>query len=180
MITLYLKRYYGTPNITKSKLVVENGEGKVLMECEAREGRYRDYDRKEKVAGSASSCIGRGEYQLVTDHCPGNPMCLRIYGDKRRRGFYIMVGDDEKEQFSLNRLQIGRGSLSEPMYRRICDFAAVKEEFQQMLYANCLEEFRLVVSNEEIHPSLPREGGSKTHPNPPIEGGSCHPDEGKK
>lgn len=93
MITLRLNRYYGTPNITKSFATFEDEKGNVLMKCEAREGRYVDYDSTVKTPGSATFCLGRGEYKLVVDHCIGNAMYLRIYGDKRRMGFYIMVGN---------------------------------------------------------------------------------------
>ena len=150
MITLFLRRYYGTPNITKSYATFEDDEGNVLMKCEAREGRFVDYDGTVKTPGSATFCLGRGEYRLVVDHCVGNAMCLRIYGDKRRMGFYIMVGSDEREQFMLKRVQLGRGTTSEPKYRRICDFAKTKQELYNLLHDNFIEEFRMIVSNENI------------------------------
>ncbi len=150
MITLKLNRYYGTPNITKSKLTIEDGEGNALMRCEAREAQFVDYERTQKVPGSTCFCLGTGEYRLRADHCTGNAICLKIFGDARRRGFYIMVGSDEREQVLPMKLQLGRGTSSEPRYRRIADFAKVKEEFQKVLYDNYLEEFRMVVSNEGI------------------------------
>ena len=150
MITLRLNRYYGTPNITKSTLTIEDAKGNVLMECEARESGFADYKRGEKHSGSTFLCLGTGEYDLLPANCEGNAICLRIYKDLARRGFYIMVGRDEQVQFMMKRLQLGRGTSAEPKYRLMTDFAKVREEFQQVLYDNYVDEFRLVVSNEGI------------------------------
>lgn len=151
MIILHLTRYYGSPNITKSRLTIENDQtGMVLFDGEARECRFYNYSKDEKVIGSSLGCLGTGEYQLTTTSTSGNPVCLRTTREPTRRGFIIYVNTDPKRQCSVKKLSIGYGTSSEPKYRKLTDLEKAKEDFTKIIYDNYLEEFRLIVKNEII------------------------------
>lgn len=150
MITLRLTRYYGSGNITKSILAIDNERGESLMECEARETRFYNYKKGERIIGASYGCLGEGEYALKPASYPGNPVCLRIYNEPSRRGHHIVVGNEEKEQCFTKTIRLGIATEDDPKHRRISQFPKTKELFQRIIYDNYLEEFLLVVSNEGV------------------------------
>lgn len=148
MITVNMKRYYGDANVTKSYLTIEDGTGAVLFSGEARECRFYDYAKGEKMPGASLGCLGTGEYRVVPASTAGCPICLRVTGEPTRRGVLLYVNTDVKRQRQVKRVLVGYGTKAEERVRQLTDLERAREDFTKLIYENYVEEFRVVVENE--------------------------------
>lgn len=149
MIIINVNRYFGTPNITKSHVIISDEDGKELMRCEAREARFVDYALGEKVPGSRFFCLARGEYQLRTTSDEGNPICLKIWREPSRRGFLISCFEC-KHQFHVCKMNLGYADSGMPPHAHMCDIDRCREDFMKVLYEHYGEEIKMVVSNNGL------------------------------
>ena len=148
----FLTRYYGDYNVTKSRFSLVADSGKVLLECEARELRYVDWENS-KQDGASYWCMPRGEYELKVTSDVGNPLCYRVCGAIGHRNTKVSVDLTSKDDRRFNRILLGYSDGCADAKRRcLCQ----KERCRDDLYAAVMrgitgdEKVTLVVSNEEM------------------------------
>jgi len=147
MIVVELCRYYGDGNITKSKMSVKDDTGRVLMECEARESRYRRYKLGEVIKGVQTMCLAEGEYALSPTSEVDNPICLKVAHTPSRRVCKI-CGLVTRNQCKLNKVLIGYADDNvAPEARQLTDIERCRNDFMNLLYDNYGEEMKMRVIN---------------------------------
>ncbi|MBQ0022505.1 MAG: hypothetical protein KBT29_04615 [Prevotellaceae bacterium] len=147
-----LQRYYGDYNVTKSHFTLLTNDDKVLLQCEARELRYVDWEN-EKQPGSSYWCMPRGEFELRVASDPGNPLCYRVCGAVGHRSTKVCVDLASHDDRRFNRILLGFSDGNpDPSQRNLCD----KERCRDMLYQAVREgivrgeEVRMVVENQTL------------------------------
>lgn len=111
---LILERYFGSNSITKSVLTVMSEKGKVLMKCEAREPRFRNYT--ETFAGCSVYCLAEGTFSCKPISTVQSPMTLTIVKSPGHR--CCRFGWDDFEQSRINFIYVGEADESIPTETR--------------------------------------------------------------
>lgn len=148
MIRLKIDRYYGNLNETKSyaRLYCDD---RLLLECEARELGYKDYEENKDNLYIAGFCMQRGVYEMSYSSAPNNRVCFRLKGVRHHRGLKVYC--DEDVQRKLNTILLGYADQSVCMeHRRLKDVVACREAFAKILYQHYKEEAWIEVSNENV------------------------------
>lgn len=141
---LYLNRYLGTPNITKSTLTLCSDEGEILLRCEAREPTYRDY--AEPFRRHSFHCLPRGTHRCIVSSAPGNRICLRVVRVKGHRGTRLCV--DPQRQFHLGTVLLGQADSDvKPPWRRLTGQRQLQEQYMALLLDHIDEDYFLHVDN---------------------------------
>lgn len=141
-----LTRFFGNALVTKSAMVVMSDEGRVLMECEAREPRYADYE--EAFAGSASCCLARGRWKCKVMSTPLSPMTLTIVKSPGHRS--CRIGWDFERQVKQNMILVGESDGEDDVeWREICRQEATFKKLERLVYEAFAmgEDIWLVITN---------------------------------
>lgn len=152
MITLKVTRYYGNVNITKSRITIydENTQN-ILFDGEARESRYCDYEKDERVVGKTHMCLGTGTYQLRMSPCQEAVMALVTHKEPTRRGFFILATNRTiKKEAMAQRMLIGYPSTGSAKTKILMRDEEAEESFSKILYDNLQGEFQLIVENKNV------------------------------
>jgi len=148
MLHIKLSRYYGNRNVTKSRFLMYYND-ELVLECEARELGYKDYEEVQGQRGISYFCMQRGQFKLTFSHAPGNPVCLRLTGVIHHRGLKIYC--DEANERCLNAILIGYANENVPMERRKLErVKECKELFQKLMYKHYQDKVDIEVTNDEV------------------------------
>ena len=126
---LFLTRYYGDANITKSTLSFKVRDRTVLT-CEAREAAYRDYS--EPFPRHSFYCLPTGTHRCYITSTANNRFCLRLVGVPGHKGNMIYI--DPERQLHVGAILIGYASSSlPPKWRKLIDHDALKKKYAKLL-----------------------------------------------
>lgn len=150
MIHLYIDRYFGNHNITKSYVHIKDDDGNVLWEGEARENAYLDYGKEEKIPQSLAHCLPRGDFALKITSDDAMPVCWKLFGEKTRMG-YKLCCFDSKRQATAKKINLGKGEVIDEEFRRLCKIDETREELMELIYDHYCESFIMHINNENVN-----------------------------
>lgn len=146
-MNIIINRRYGDDTVTKSLVRVESEEGKVLMECEAREPRFADYS--EAFPGCSKYCLAVGTFECkvkATEQSAMQVIVPRSPGHRSTR-----IGWDPWKQQSMNMILLGMGDAEMlPEYHKIRLQQETFRRFERLVYRafTAEERIRLTVVND--------------------------------
>jgi len=164
MLKIKLKRYYGDVNTTRSHVEIY-ADDTLLMECEARELGYRDYEEHRGQLYVRDKCIQRGTFGLTFTSAIGNPVALRLAGVIHHRGCLMYPSDHEQRKINTILLGYADSSITESC-RPLIRISECRTRFQQILYAHFKEPAEIEVTNENVIVGYDAEGTIGYHYDP--------------
>ena len=138
---LFLTRYYGDANITKSKLTFKVRD-RTVLECEAREAAYRDYSAP--FPRHSFYCLPTGTHRCYITSTANNRFCLCLAGVPGHKGNMIYI--DPERQFHVGAILIGYALSSIPAkWRKLNGHEALKEKFAELLEEQLREGEKITI-----------------------------------
>jgi len=137
-MNIILTRQYGDERVTKSLVRVEDEAGKVLMECEAREPRFADYE--EAFPGCAKYCLAVGTYECKVKATELSPMTVIVPRSPGHRS--TRIGWDPWKQTSMNTILLGMADESTLAleYQKIKLQQETFQKFEELVYRAYVNE----------------------------------------
>lgn len=137
-----LTRYYGDDVITKSRMWVLGDDGSELMECEAREARFVEYEAYYKGCSKVCMPVGVFEGRIVGGEL--SPMTLGVVGAPGHRG--LRFGWSMSAQARVGSVLIGKSDGYEDVkWRRMVDEERTFQKLVELLYGAYFEGEKIVV-----------------------------------